>query len=116
MTSLRRHSPSSPVRVFQTFTGDVHSRHTRDAAGGEPSTPHDADAQYYRLGLLARPGWQYLRWFHGAAARTYCPTDAIKSEIEGLGAALTALRQVASRAQRIRSAMCCSRPWQVDCQ
>ncbi len=45
MTSLRRHSPSLPVRVLQTFTGDVHSRHARDAEGGEPRTPHEAEAQ-----------------------------------------------------------------------
>lgn len=48
-------------------------------------TSFAAYAQYYRLGLLARPGWQYLRWFHGAAARTYCPTEAIKSQIEAQG-------------------------------
>lgn len=48
-------------------------------------TSFAAYAQYYRLGLLARPGWQYLRWFHGAAARTYCPTEAIKTEIEAQG-------------------------------
>jgi glycosyltransferase involved in cell wall biosynthesis len=48
-------------------------------------TSFAAYAQYYRLGLLARPGWQYLRWFHGAAARTYCPTEAIKAEIEAQG-------------------------------
>jgi phosphatidylinositol alpha 1,6-mannosyltransferase len=42
-------------------------------------------AQYYRLGLLARPGWRYLRWFHRAGARTFCPTQAIVREVEAQG-------------------------------
>ncbi len=42
-------------------------------------------AQYYRLGMLARPGWRYLRWFHRAGARTYCPTRAIVREVEAQG-------------------------------
>ncbi len=42
-------------------------------------------AQYYRLGLLARPGWRYLQWFHRAGVRTYCPTRAIVREVETQG-------------------------------
>ncbi len=48
-------------------------------------TSFTAYAQYYRLGLLARPGWQYLRWFHSAGERTYCPTRAIVREVEAQG-------------------------------
>jgi glycosyltransferase involved in cell wall biosynthesis len=42
-------------------------------------------AGYYNLGLLARPGWRYLRWFHNGGLRTYCPTRAITSQIEAEG-------------------------------
>ena len=48
-------------------------------------TSFTAYAQYYRLGLLARPGWQYLRWFHSAGLRTFCPTRAIVREVEAQG-------------------------------
>ena len=39
-------------------------------------------AGYYKLGLLAQPGWRYLRWFHNGGLRTYCPTRAIARQIE----------------------------------
>jgi glycosyltransferase involved in cell wall biosynthesis len=39
-------------------------------------------AGYYKLGLLARPGWRYLRWFHNGGLRTYSPTRAIAAQIE----------------------------------
>ena len=39
-------------------------------------------AEHYHLGFLAQPGWQYLRWFHGGAVRTFCPTHAIRRELE----------------------------------
>jgi phosphatidylinositol alpha 1,6-mannosyltransferase len=42
-------------------------------------------AEHYHLGFLAHPGWQYLRWFHGGASRTFCPTHAIRRELEGRG-------------------------------
>ncbi len=42
-------------------------------------------AEHYHLGFLAQPGWQYLKWFHGGAARTFCPTHAIRRELEGRG-------------------------------
>ncbi len=48
-------------------------------------TSFTAYAQYYRLGLLARPGWQYLRWFHSAGLRTFCPTQAIVREVQAQG-------------------------------
>ncbi len=48
-------------------------------------TSFTAYAQYYRLGLLARPGWQYLRWFHSGGLRTFCPTQAIVKEVEAQG-------------------------------
>jgi glycosyltransferase involved in cell wall biosynthesis len=48
-------------------------------------------AEHYHLGFLAQPGWQYLKWFHGGAARTFCPTHAIRRELEGRGFANVAL-------------------------
>ncbi len=48
-------------------------------------TNFTAYAQYYSLGMLARPGWQYLRWFHSAGARTYCPTQSIVREVQAQG-------------------------------
>lgn len=48
-------------------------------------------AEHYHLGFLAHPGWQYLRWFHGGAARTFCPTHAIRRELEGRGFANVAV-------------------------
>jgi glycosyltransferase involved in cell wall biosynthesis len=48
-------------------------------------TNFTAYAQHYRLGWLSRPGWSYLRWFHGAARRTFCPTQAVVSDLEARG-------------------------------
>jgi phosphatidylinositol alpha 1,6-mannosyltransferase len=42
-------------------------------------------ARYYHLGVLARPGWHYLRWFHNGGLRTYCPTRAIVDEVTAHG-------------------------------
>lgn len=48
-------------------------------------------AQYYRLGFAARPGWAYLRWFHNAGRRTYCPTTSIVNEVNAQGFVRTAV-------------------------
>ncbi|MCC6242773.1 MAG: glycosyltransferase family 1 protein [Gemmatimonadaceae bacterium] len=48
-------------------------------------------AQYYRLGFAARPGWRYLRWFHNAGRRTYCPTASIVNEVNAQGFLRTAV-------------------------
>lgn len=48
-------------------------------------TSFTAYAAHYGLGLLARPGWSYLRWFHNAGRRTFCPTEAIVREVEQQG-------------------------------
>lgn len=42
-------------------------------------------ARFYGLGVLARAGWRYLRWFHNQARRTYVPTNAIATELSGRG-------------------------------
>jgi phosphatidylinositol alpha 1,6-mannosyltransferase len=44
-------------------------------------TSFSAYAEFYKLGALAAAGWKYFRWFHSAAARTFTPTDAVRSEV-----------------------------------
>jgi phosphatidylinositol alpha 1,6-mannosyltransferase len=48
-------------------------------------------AKFYRLGLLAKPGWSFLRWFHNGGLRTYCPTQAIVDEVVAEGFTNTAI-------------------------
>jgi glycosyltransferase involved in cell wall biosynthesis len=48
-------------------------------------TSFAAYAEHYGLGMLAEPGWHYLRWFHNGGLRTYCPTQSIIREIEAHG-------------------------------
>lgn len=38
-------------------------------------------ARFYNLGAIAPAGWRYLRWFHDAGVRTYCPTRAVAAEL-----------------------------------
>lgn len=42
-------------------------------------------AAFYRLGKLSEPGWSFLRWFHNSGLRTYCPSNAIREELEQKG-------------------------------
>lgn len=37
------------------------------------------------LRALAYPGWRYLRWFHDAGRRTFCPTHAVHRDLRGRG-------------------------------
>ena len=48
-------------------------------------TSFTAYAGHYGLGLLATPGWAYLRWFHNGGQRTYCPTQSIVNEVTAQG-------------------------------
>jgi glycosyltransferase involved in cell wall biosynthesis len=48
-------------------------------------TNFSAYARYYRLSVLAEPGWRYLRWFHNAGRRTFCPTHAVQHELRTRG-------------------------------
>lgn len=54
-------------------------------------TSFSAYAKFYRLGLLAGPGWSFMRWFHNAGLRTYCPTRAIVDEVKAQGFTNTAV-------------------------
>ncbi len=48
-------------------------------------TNFTAYARHYHLGLLAHPGWMYLRWFHSAALHTFCPTRAVADDLQRHG-------------------------------
>jgi glycosyltransferase involved in cell wall biosynthesis len=48
-------------------------------------TSFSAYARFYRLGALTRPAWSFLRWFHNAGRRTWCPTRAIARELSEQG-------------------------------
>ena len=48
-------------------------------------TSFAAYARFYKLGLLAQPGWTFLRWFHNSGLRTYCPTQSIVDEVNAEG-------------------------------
>ncbi len=50
-----------------------------------------AYAEHYRLGMLARPGWRFMRWFHNGGLRTYCPTQSIVDEVTSQGFERTAV-------------------------
>lgn len=42
-------------------------------------------AAFYKLGKLSAPGWSFLRWFHNSGLRTYCPSNAIREELDRKG-------------------------------
>ncbi len=42
-------------------------------------------AAFYKLGKLSAPGWSFLRWFHNSGLRTYCPSNAIRAELDDNG-------------------------------
>lgn len=49
---------------------------------------HTSLSQYvafYKLGKLSAPGWSFLRWFHNSGLRTYCPSNAIRAELDDNG-------------------------------
>jgi phosphatidylinositol alpha 1,6-mannosyltransferase len=48
-------------------------------------TSFGAYTRYYNLGLLERPAWGFLRWFHNGGLRTFCPTDAVREELASHG-------------------------------
>ena len=48
-------------------------------------THFSAYVSFYRLGLLERPTWAFLRWFHNSGQLTFCPSRPIAAELEGQG-------------------------------
>ncbi len=48
-------------------------------------THFSAYVRFYRLGLLERPTWSFMRWFHNGGKLTFCPSKAIAAELEAHG-------------------------------
>ena len=48
-------------------------------------THFGAYVRFYRLGLLERPTWSFMRWFHNSGERTFCPSRAIAAELDAHG-------------------------------
>jgi glycosyltransferase involved in cell wall biosynthesis len=87
-SSVRDFAPTLVHSATEFGVGLAGRRIARDLGVPFVSSYHTsftAYARYYRLGLLARPGWHYLRWFHNGGLRTYCPTRAIVREVEAEG-------------------------------
>lgn len=92
--TLRDFAPTL-VHVATEFGTGLAGRRAARALGvplvSSYHTNFTAYAQHYRLGALATPGWRYLRWFHGAARRTYCPTHAVANDLAARGFARCAV-------------------------
>jgi glycosyltransferase involved in cell wall biosynthesis len=54
-------------------------------------TSWSAYTGFYGLGALRNITWTYLRWYHTAGARTYCPTHAVQNELQTHGIRNTAI-------------------------
>jgi glycosyltransferase involved in cell wall biosynthesis len=54
-------------------------------------TNWSAYSKYYLRGTLSKAAWPYLRWFHNAGVRTYCPTRAVQRELAARGFQRTAI-------------------------
>lgn len=54
-------------------------------------TNWSAYSNYYLRGSLRGAAWPYLRWFHNAGERTYCPTRAVQRDLAGRGFRHTAI-------------------------
>ncbi len=54
-------------------------------------TNWSAYSSFYQLGALEGAAWRYLRWFHNAGVRTYCPTNAVERELTARGFENTAI-------------------------
>jgi len=86
--SLRRFGPTLVHSATEFGVGLAGRRSARILDVPFVSSYHTsftAYAAHYGLGVFARPGWSYLRWFHNAGRRTYCPTHAIVDEVTAHG-------------------------------
>ncbi|MDX2182439.1 MAG: glycosyltransferase family 1 protein [Gemmatimonadaceae bacterium] len=83
------------VHAATPFGVGLSGRHAARALGIPFVTSYhtslSAYARFYKLGVLSEPGWAFMRWFHNSGLRTYCPTHAIRHEIEAHGFRNTAI-------------------------
>ncbi len=88
MTALESFAPTL-VHAATEFGVGMAGRRAARALGvpfvSSYHTSFTAYARFYRLGLLAQPGWTFLRWFHNAGLRTYCPTPSIVEDVNAEG-------------------------------
>ncbi len=54
-------------------------------------TSWSAYTKFYGLGALSAFAWRYIQWFHNSGDRTYCPTHAVREELESHGIRRTAI-------------------------
>ncbi len=54
-------------------------------------TDYERYAALYGLTWAVRPGWRYLRWFYGHAARVLCPSLAYQAHLTARGVRHTAI-------------------------
>lgn len=87
-STLREFEPTL-VHIATEFGVGLAGRRAARALGvphvSSYHTNFTAYAAHYQLGALAGAGWRYLRWFHGAARRTYCPTHAVADDLAARG-------------------------------
>ena len=92
--ALAAYAPTLVHSATEFGVGMAGRRAARDLGIPFVSSYHTsfaAYAEHYGLGLLARPGWHFLRWFHNGGLRTYCPTQAIVDEVDARGFERTAV-------------------------
>ena len=92
--SIEKFQPTIIHAATQFGVGLAGRKVARDLAIPFVTSYHtslSAYASFYHLGVLAEPGWRYMRWFHNSGLRTYCPTHAIMREVEQHGFQNTAL-------------------------
>ncbi len=77
------------VHVATPFGIGLAARRAAQALGVPMVTSYHTSlsqyAAFYKLGKLSAPGWSFLRWFHNSGLRTYCPSDAIREELDANG-------------------------------
>lgn len=92
--ALAEYAPTIVHAATEFGVGLAGRRAARDLGIPFVSSYHTsfvAYAEHYGLGMLARPGWHFMRWFHNGGLRTYCPTQAIVNEVNARGFERTAV-------------------------
>jgi len=92
--ALAEYAPTLVHAATEFGVGLAGRRAARDLGIPFVSSYHTsfvAYAEHYGLGMLARPGWHFMRWFHNGGLRTYCPTQAIVDEVNARGFERTAV-------------------------
>jgi len=92
--ALAEYAPTIVHAATEFGVGLAGRRAARDLGIPFVSSYHTsfvAYAEHYGLGLLARPGWHFMRWFHNGGLRTYCPTQAIVNDVNARGFERTAV-------------------------